>query len=99
MRTCQGCGGVLGRDCYNEQECIQITRNLEDSNFVEPYIDALKECRYAINWMINNMSVDDENMQSDSFNITANVLDLIDRIAPRERTPEEIQRDLDELPF
>ena len=22
-RICQGCGGVLGRDCYNEQDCEQ----------------------------------------------------------------------------
>lgn len=24
MRTCMGCGGVLGRDCFNEMECLEI---------------------------------------------------------------------------
>ena len=30
MRICQGCGGVLGRDCFNEQECVWIG-NQQDS--------------------------------------------------------------------
>lgn len=25
---CHGCGGVLGRDCFNPQECEQITRDM-----------------------------------------------------------------------
>lgn len=26
MQTCQACGGVLGRDCFNPEECMEITR-------------------------------------------------------------------------
>lgn len=26
---CSGCGGTLGRDCFNEQECIEISRQRE----------------------------------------------------------------------
>lgn len=26
MSTCPGCGGVVGRDCWNPQECEWITR-------------------------------------------------------------------------
>lgn len=41
---CQGCGGVLGRDCFNEQECIQITNSI--NSFDEQwYIDALNNLR------------------------------------------------------
>jgi len=29
MKRCGGCGGVLGRDCYNEQECVQITQSMQ----------------------------------------------------------------------
>ena len=29
MRTCQGCGGVLGRDCFNETDCVNITHRME----------------------------------------------------------------------
>lgn len=28
MTTCQGCGGVLGRDCWNEQDCVWITMDM-----------------------------------------------------------------------
>ena len=24
-RNCQGCGGILGRDCYNEHDCMIIS--------------------------------------------------------------------------
>lgn len=27
MRICQGCGGVIGRDCFNEHECIEIANS------------------------------------------------------------------------
>ena len=29
MRHCQGCGGILGRDCFNEQECVWIGQSIE----------------------------------------------------------------------
>lgn len=25
---CSGCGGTLGRDCFNQQECVEITRDM-----------------------------------------------------------------------
>lgn len=27
MANCRACGGVLGRDCYNEQDCMSISHN------------------------------------------------------------------------
>lgn len=30
MTTCQACGGVIGRDCFNPQECMEITRDMAD---------------------------------------------------------------------
>lgn len=29
MSTCPGCGGVVGRDCWNPQECEWISRDME----------------------------------------------------------------------
>lgn len=29
MATCSSCGGVLGRDCFNPQECAEITQQME----------------------------------------------------------------------
>lgn len=28
---CSGCGGVVGRDCFNPQECVEITRSMADN--------------------------------------------------------------------
>jgi len=28
MSVCQSCGGVIGRDCYNPQECMAITQDM-----------------------------------------------------------------------
>lgn len=28
--TCPACGGIVGRDCFNVPECIEITRQMED---------------------------------------------------------------------
>jgi hypothetical protein len=29
MSTCPGCGGVVGRDCFNPSECEWISRSME----------------------------------------------------------------------
>mgnify|MGYP003501457172 CR=1 FL=1 len=39
--VCHGCGGVVGRDCFNPQECEQITRQMAEEHqrqnqFVQP---------------------------------------------------------------
>lgn len=28
--TCQACGGLIGRDCFNPEECMAITRDMAD---------------------------------------------------------------------
>ena len=34
---CHGCGGVVGRDCFNPMECEQITRSMADESQVLGY--------------------------------------------------------------
>lgn len=29
MSICNGCGGVVGRDCFNPQECEWISRDMQ----------------------------------------------------------------------
>ena len=29
---CHGCGGIVGRDCFNPQECEQITRDMANDS-------------------------------------------------------------------
>jgi uncharacterized protein YceH (UPF0502 family) len=31
MATCNGCGGVVGRDCWNPVECEQIANQMEQN--------------------------------------------------------------------
>lgn len=38
MANCRGCGGILGRDCWNEYDCMQISANNyrnEDEQYVQ----------------------------------------------------------------
>jgi len=32
MRTCPGCGGVVGRDCFNPVECVDISNRIQEDN-------------------------------------------------------------------
>jgi hypothetical protein len=33
MSTCRACGGVLGRDCFNEQDCLMILHSQQQQAF------------------------------------------------------------------
>lgn len=39
MQTCQSCGGVLGRDCFNPQECAAITRQMQQQACPHCHVD------------------------------------------------------------
>ncbi len=46
MANCRACGGVLGRDCYNESDCMDISRNQDmymsqDISNMEHYVSIL----------------------------------------------------------
>lgn len=32
MSRCPGCGGVVGRDCFNPVECLQISNSMLNQN-------------------------------------------------------------------
>jgi hypothetical protein len=38
MSVCPGCHGVVGRDCFNPQECEWISRDMEMRAFAEQEI-------------------------------------------------------------
>ena len=40
MSICRACGGVLGRDCFNETECMNISNN--NQNYAEYEIKQLR---------------------------------------------------------
>lgn len=37
MSFCHGCGGVVGRDCFNPQECEWIARDMQARAAAEEY--------------------------------------------------------------
>lgn len=30
MSTCPGCGGIIGRDCFNPTECVNIGNSIQE---------------------------------------------------------------------
>jgi hypothetical protein len=38
MRICNGCGGIIGRDCYNTVECMDIARQLQNDRQYDEYM-------------------------------------------------------------
>ena len=97
-RICQGCGGLLGRDCYNEYDCVQISQSMQFQNDIGPYSEALIEARNVINWLSENSTVD-ESLTESFANKIDNVIAVVERLIPTERTQEQIKQDLDDLPF
>jgi hypothetical protein len=37
-RICQGCGGVLGRDCWNEADCVQISNQQAHDLYINEFL-------------------------------------------------------------
>lgn len=35
MSVCQSCGGIIGRDCFNPQECAEITHAMNQQQAIE----------------------------------------------------------------
>lgn len=43
MSICNGCGMVIGRDCFNPQECEWISRDIEMRATAEQYISPIEQ--------------------------------------------------------
>ena len=98
MANCRACGGVLGRDCYNEADCLEISRSNDQMFQDDNLIQMLMECRSTIKWLWENSKPNDNSLQSDFFNIPANCLSQIEQVLPPE--PKPISDDpFDNLPF
>jgi hypothetical protein len=63
MATCHGCGGVIGRDCFNPQECEMITRSMAAEYQTQPdyqsQIKLLIEAMNGVSAILNNHHGDD----------------------------------------
>lgn len=36
---CQACGGMIGRDCFNPQECAEITAQMQAQPYTDPDVE------------------------------------------------------------
>lgn len=59
MSICQGCGGVLGRDCWNEADCVQISNQQAHDLYLLDFMQrdlifAEDRIRYLEEFIINN---------------------------------------------
>ncbi len=43
MSICKGCGMVIGRDCFNPQECEWISRDIEMRATAEQYTSPIEQ--------------------------------------------------------
>ena len=72
MATCRACGGILGRDCFNEQDCLSISENDRYDNDLLNYkiqilMDELKK---------HNIPIPDLNPKPIDFNYLYEADDL-----------------------
>lgn len=52
---CSGCGGILGRDCFNQQECLQISHDSYLLDFFQrDLIDAESRIVFLEQFILNN---------------------------------------------
>jgi hypothetical protein len=78
MATCSACGGVLGRDCFNEQDCLSISDSSENEiNNEDKSILALKEAKETIEWAMKELDCKEKLVETWG-NLYLNALSLID---------------------
>lgn len=69
MTTCPSCGGLLGRDCFNPQECAEITSDMARQALEQRFEPCaivfddpkrtelvIRDC--AVKWVFHEMAVD-----------------------------------------
>lgn len=56
MATCNGCGGVVGRDCYNPQECEWISRDIEARHMAEQYAPDTTDIEQRMDFMESKLT-------------------------------------------
>ena len=59
MSICRGCGGILGRDCWNEADCVQISNQQAHDLYLLEFmqrdlIDAEERVRFLEEFIVNN---------------------------------------------
>lgn len=60
MSTCPSCGGILGRDCFNPQECAWIIQSMQAemsaNQAVRPLEERIKTLEKIIDILVGDMN-------------------------------------------
>jgi len=75
---CNGCGGVVGRDCYNPIECEQITVQMNTDNYIADEI--IKQYEEKLSNIYNALIKSSAEMYSPVFRVQAVSLDKVKEI-------------------
>ena len=75
---CQGCGGVLGRDCYNQADCIEISRRQNQDYYDDA--DKVNELQHQIYVLLsilieNNIELPEFAKQKDEIIYNSSTID------------------------
>lgn len=55
MSRCQACGGILGVDCFNQADCLQISHDLYINDFLQrDLIDAETRIRFLEQFILDS---------------------------------------------
>lgn len=58
-RLCQACGGILGRDCFNEYDCMQISNEQAHDLYINEFLqrdlaDAERRVQFLEQFILDN---------------------------------------------
>ena len=57
MNTCPGCGGVVGQDCWNPQECEWISRDMAARQSAQYEVEPLYQRIAELEAKVRDLSV------------------------------------------
>jgi F0F1-type ATP synthase gamma subunit len=96
-RLCRSCGGVLGRDCFNEMECMSISASYMQSEETKDFCTALDFIKELCDVLEKHPT--DQQTVSNTY---CNAMTFYEQFRPRTATPEYNYSDgtfVDDLPF
>lgn len=100
MELCPSCGGVIGRDCFNTQDCAMISQSLEnDSTGDDKVVTALQEAKESIEFAMSKLDCP-EHLVETWGNMYMHIMDLIDDALISKRALKVVPPTCsDDLPF
>jgi hypothetical protein len=79
MSTCQSCGGIIGRDCFNPSECAWIEK--QQANQAESYYQSEQEAQHILQKLKAEIAATVEQLQrAYAMRESPDVLDCISKL-------------------